>query len=90
MKFRSLLPKRFRGNLTNQQKVQRAKSQIENSLSMFSKIHNDLEGANETLSLVIVADTQLIEETQVNINSAQKEFESNKALQEKIKAFIKE
>lgn len=75
--------------LTNTEKVQQSKEQIETSLGMFTKVYGDLEQANTTLQTVIEEDSNLIEETQSNIKTAQTELEGNKALQDKIKMFIK-
>lgn len=75
--------------LTNEQKVFEARKSVETSLSMFSKISEDVEKANATLEAVIEEDTQRKNEIEINIKNAKAELESNKALQEKIQAFIK-
>ena len=75
--------------LTNSEKVQQAIAQVDTSLGMFEKMNTDLDGANSVLEQVITEDTALIAEIQKNIALAQTELKENKALQAKIKPFIK-
>ncbi len=75
--------------LTNSEKVQQAIAQVDTSLGMFEKMNTDLDEANSVLEQVITEDTALIAEIQKNIALAQNELKENKALQTKIKPFIK-
>lgn len=75
--------------LTNTEKVQQAIAQVDTSLGMFDKMNTDLDEANSVLEQVITEDTALIAEIQKNIALAQNELKENKALQAKIKPFIK-
>lgn len=74
--------------LTSEEKVQEVRKSIESSLSMFSKVHEDISKANETLEEIIQEDTQRKAEIENNIKNAESELESNKARQEKLEAFI--
>lgn len=94
MKLKKLvnLIKRTRGNqklyLTNEQKVSESRIRIENSLSMFSDINDEINDINDTLSTVIEEDSYKQIKLQQNIDRANDELKANQALQEKVKQFI--
>lgn len=94
MKLKKLvnLIKRTRGNqklyLTNEQKVSESRVRIENSLSMFSDINDEINDINDTLSTVIEEDSYKQIKLQQNIDRANDELKANQALQEKVKQFI--
>lgn len=75
--------------LTNEEKVIQSKNRVQGALSMFTRIHNDLEEVNSTLETVIAQDTTTMSAINQNIDNANAELEANKKLQEKIKPFIK-
>lgn len=74
--------------LTNEQKVSESRVRIENSMSMFSDINNEINEINETLLAVIEEDSIKQTKLQQNIDKANDEFTANRALQEKVQQFI--
>ena len=87
--MRNIFRKRKSLELTSEEKVSQSKEKVENALSMFTKIYTELEEVNKTLETVITQDTEKITAIEKNINSANKELEGNKVLQNKLKQFIK-
>lgn len=87
--MRNIFRRRKHIEPTNEEKVSQSKTKVENALSMFTKIHSELEEVNQTLETVVIQDQEKLIAIQQNIENANKELEANKELQNKLKQFIK-